>query len=291
MSLPNLHYYYWACNIQVIQVIAHIQSDPLEQAPDWVKIEAHGLPFHSLVTSPLPMAFRTSHTNPVVAHTLKIWSQFRKQFGQLKVSLMAPIMTNHLFAPAQLDLSFRAWHGNGIRVIKDLYVEGIFASFAQLAEKFSLPQSHHFRYFQVRDFVRKGYHPFPELPPETPLDILLATKSSHHHFLTKGTITRIYGTLTNMNPQLTASIRTLWEEDLGTHLSDDLWKAVFEQVHSFSSCSRYDLIQFKIVHRAYFTKAKLAKIYPNTNPTCDCCKHAPETLIHMFWTCSTLCTF
>lgn len=220
-----------------------------------MKIEANGLPFHSLVTSPLPLAFRTSHTNPVVAHTLKIWSQFRKQFGLLKASLMAPIMTNHLFTPIQLDLSFRSWHRNGIRAIKDLYVEGIFASFAQLAEKFSLPLSHHFRYFQVRDFFRKSYHPFPELPPETPLDTLLATKLS-----LKGTITRIYGTLTNMNPQLTASIRSLREEDLGTPLSDDLRKAVLEQVHSVSSCSRYGLIQFKTVHSAYFTKAKLAKI-------------------------------
>lgn len=92
ISMPNLHHYYWACNIQKeFRIIAHIQSDPLEQAPDWVKMEAHGLHFHSLVTSPLPLAFRTLHTNPVVAHTLKIWSQFRKQFGLLKASLMAPL--------------------------------------------------------------------------------------------------------------------------------------------------------------------------------------------------------
>jgi len=194
--MPNLLYYYWACNIH--KVIIHVQSDPLENAPEWVKIETQGLPFHSLVTSQLPLAIRTSYINPVISHTLKIWTQFRKQFGLQKVSLMAPIVSNHLFTPAQLDLSFHAWHGNGIRVVKDLYIEGVFASFAQLAEKFGLPQSHHFRYFQIRDFVRKGYHPFSELPPETPLDTLLATKAGP-----RGAITRIYDTLNNIYPQPT----------------------------------------------------------------------------------------
>ena len=45
------------------------------------------------------------------------------------------------------------------------------------------------------------------------------------------------------------------------------------------------------LNRVHLTKAKLARIYPNTDPTCDRCKHAPATLIHMFWTCSTLRTF
>ncbi len=103
--MPNLLYYYWASNIQ--KVITHVQSNPLEQAPEWVKIETHDLPFHSLVTSPLPLATRTPYINPVIAHTLKIWSQFRKQFGLQKASLMTPIASNHLFTPAQVDLSFR----------------------------------------------------------------------------------------------------------------------------------------------------------------------------------------
>lgn len=191
---------------------------------------------------------------------------------------MAPIASNHLFTPAQLDLSFCAWHRNGIQVVKDLYIEGVFASFTQLAGKFGLPQSHHFRFFQIRDFARKGYHPFPELPPETPLDTLLATKTR-----LKGAITRIYNTLTNINPQPIANTRTLWEEDLGTPLFNDVWESVLKQVHSSSSCSRYSLIQFKIVHRVHLTKAKLARIYPSTD--------LHVTLIHIFWTCSTLPTF
>lgn len=85
-----------------------------------------------------------------------------------------------------------------------------------------------------------------------------------------------------------ASLRTLWEQDLGATLPNNLWNAALERVHSSSSSSRYWLIQFKIVHRVHFTKAKLAKIYPSINPACDRCKQAPATLIHMFWTCSAL---
>lgn len=53
-----------------------------------------------------------------------------------------------------------------------------------------------------------------------------------------------------------------------------------------SSCSRYGLIQFKIVHRVHFTKFILAKIYPNIYPARGHCRHA--TLKHIFWTYPTL---
>lgn len=59
-----------------------------------------------------------------------------------------------------------------------------------------------------------------------------------------------------------ASLENLREQDLGTLLPNDLWKAILEPIpSSSSSCIRHGLIQFKIVHRVHLTKAKLAKIY------------------------------
>ncbi len=40
----------------------------------------------------------------VIHQTLKIWSQFQNKFGLQTPSLMTPILSNHLFAPANLDL-------------------------------------------------------------------------------------------------------------------------------------------------------------------------------------------
>ncbi len=100
---------------------------------------------------------------------------------------MTPILSNHLFAPANLDLGFRAGHLNGICFIRELYIAGIFASFNQLSEKNSLSPPNFFCYLQIRDFVRKGYTPFPNEPLPTIVDELLSLNPDQ-----KGSIARIY---------------------------------------------------------------------------------------------------
>lgn len=47
-------------------------------------------------------------------------------------------------------------------------------------------------------------------------------------------------------------------------------------------------MQFKIVHRAHYSKSRLAKIYPNVTECCDRCSQAPCNLTHMFWSCLRL---
>lgn len=60
------------------------------------------------------------------------------------------------------------------------------------------------------------------------------------------------------------------------------------QEHSSSMCAQHSLLQFKVVHCAHPSKSKLAKISPQINPTCDRCKSAEATLIHVFWLCPNL---
>lgn len=47
-------------------------------------------------------------------------------------------------------------------------------------------------------------------------------------------------------------------------------------------------IQCKILHRVYYTNAKLAKIYPSIIDSCNRCKQSPADLIHMLWECPKL---
>lgn len=56
-------------------------------------------------------------------------------------------------------------------------------------------------------------------------------------------------------------------------------------VHSSSICARHSLILFKVLHRLHFSKAKLARIFPNLSPVCDRCKQAPATVYPMLWSC------
>ena len=91
------------------------------------------------------------------------------------------------------DLVFRAWLASGIRLVQDLYLNKIFASFKQLSV---LPHFHIFRYLQIRHFVQSGYHPFPAQQPSTPIDIVLSAYTE-----LKGAFSWIYGVIDAINPQ------------------------------------------------------------------------------------------
>lgn len=56
-------------------------------------------------------------------------------------------------------------------------------------------------------------------------------------------------------------------------------------------CVRHGLLQFKVLNRLHLSRAKLARIYPGSDPNCIRCHQAPATFGHMFWTCRKFYTF
>ena len=114
---------------------------------------------------------------------------------------------------------------------------------------------------------------FPNKPPDNPLDAFLSINPT-----SKGVLSKLYNLILRSHcPSLTA-IKTVWEQDLQSPISDYVWDSILDQVHSSSMCARHALLQFKVVHRVHFSKVKLAHIYPNVDPTCDRCTTAPATL-------------
>src|SRR4029434_5363931 len=82
-----------------------------------------------------------------------------------------------------------------------------------------------------------------------------------------------------------------WEEELQLVISDNMWQEAIERVHKSSLCVRHGLLQFKVLHRLHLCRSKLAKMYPDTDPTCQRCLSAPATLSHMFFSCRSIAPF
>lgn len=55
--------------------------------------------------------------------------------------------------------------------------------------------------------------------------------------------------------------------------------------------ARDRLIHFKILHRIYYTPAKLSSIYSQFSEECWRCSHSPATFGHVFWYCSVVQDF
>lgn len=284
MALPNFLHYYWACNLRAVSFWGlPPDSDDL---PAWLQIErtsCHPTSPGALLFSSLPISSHYAGANPVVKQSLKIWTQIRQHFGWHGNSLLAPLTANHLFHPSLVDSSFRIWAHKGITKMQDLYIHGTFPSFELLRTKFNIPQTHFFRFLQIRNYIRSNTTTFPNAPRSTQMDKLFSVDPS-----SRGVVSFMYVHLASQIDVSVEYLKSAWEEDLGIHLSEEEWTEAQEGVHSASICTRHGLIQFKVLHRLHLSKVKLSKMYPNIDPVCDRCGLSPASLGHMFWLCPKL---
>ncbi len=231
--------------------------------PAWIQLEKATLhlSLRSALCSQLPLPVTSLRANPVISASLKIWNQLRKTLGLQGPSVLSPLYKNHAFKPSNSDPTFKTWHDKGIISIKDLYIDRVFSSYADLSSKFHLPSSHLFHFFRIRDFVKNNFPHFPNRPPETLIDTLLAVDPKR-----KKCISVLYNSLCSSTPQPFNLIRSAWENELSMELTDQQWTAALILVHT--SSIRHGLIQCKIMYRIHYTNAKLARIYPTVSDTC-----------------------
>ena len=70
-----------------------------------------------------------SGNNIVVNSTLRIWRQICKSIGAQIPPLCRPNCKNPMFPASIQDKAFDLWFQNGICTARNLFVEGVFASF------------------------------------------------------------------------------------------------------------------------------------------------------------------
>ena len=98
----------------------------------------------------------------------------------------------------------------------------------------------------------------------------------------------MYTLISHLKATSLDKIRKDWEEELGRAIDGSSWDSALIQVNNSTSCSRLNLIQFKVVHRIYFTNSKLSKMYPDIADTCNRCHMRPANMTHIFWSCPHL---
>lgn len=285
LALPNFLFYYWAANVRNMLIWCCSNDQP----PPWLKIEetaCGSTSLTSLLCLPLSLSPLTFSSNVIVKNCLKIWRQLRRHFTLQSTPLLYPVHSNPLFPPSLIDKAFAAWVDHRIISIKQLYIDGTFASFEQLTQVFNLPRFHFFRYLQVRDFVRKHFPGFPSISLSTIVDTI-----SNINPYQRGAISTIYNTFLTCYPLASDRLRITWARDLNIEIETETWQSILKRVHSSSVCARHGVLQCKVVHIVHWSKSKLARMFPDIDPSCDKCHLEPANLTHMFWTCPALSLF
>lgn len=291
-SLPHFKFYYWAANLNVLlhwrSALPGTHSNQ-EDAPSWLQMEVlscgpTSLP--ALLNNPPKVKIPSYIKSPIIIQSLKVWKQIQHFLDLPKVYLDSPICHNHAFTPALMDPVFSKWRTNNILCIQDLYSQGCLVSFQHLQQVFDLPASHFFRFLQIRNFIRTHIPQYEQKPQHTTLDSIIRLTPGN-----RGTVSILYGILGAHQKVNTDKVKNSWEQELGMELCPSVWEGVLDMIHGTSVNSRHSLLQFKVVHRLHFSKARLHSIYPNTSPLCDKCKQQTGTLTHQFWACPKLSLF
>lgn len=101
---------------------------------------------------------------------------------------------------------------------------------------------------------------------------------------------QIYQTLTTHSRTTIHRTRSAWEVDIPTLTDDDWTEALASPQYSVVS-TRYRLIQFKYLHRTYFTCLRLYKMGVIRSPTCLRCESEEGSFFHTVWSCVALQLF
>ena len=289
LGLPNFQHYYWAANLRALMYWQlDNPTDPNARYPSWLEIE-RGQPKDTSVKAILFSGprkygkFKDEHY--IMTNCQKILLQVRKRYNLLNVSVHAPIWRNHDFAPSTHS-NFKNWEQRGIKAIADLYEDNILLSFEQLQTKYGLPKTDFFRYLQVRNFVLSISSTNEGLIRENELHEILLKPPSSKGLTT--TLTEYFSTNEDYCPN---HIKEKWEKELNIKIPDNKWETALKNISQCSVNSRLQLIQYKIIHRLHYSKAKVHKFSPESSPLCSRCKTEESTTSHHFWTCTHLWEF
>lgn len=89
----------------------------------------------------------------------------------------------------------------------------------------------------------------------------------------------MHKTLINNIPDRLKALRNQWKITTGD-LDNVDWEAALMHPREVAIKLRLRLIQFKILHRVYFDRARLHKIGRAEAPDCLCCRAGRGTYIH-----------
>ena len=143
-------------------------------------------------------------------------------------------------------------------------MDRIFSSFNDLRSKYDLHHTDLFRYFQAHQFAKCHSPQFPNLPERSLADSLLAIP-----FWLKGFTAHSYSLILSMDSVKLDKIKTSWEKELETVNPEDIWTEAQNIVNKSTSCARLGLIQFKVLHRLHWSRAKISSFYPDVDGNCD----------------------
>ncbi|XP_030848019.1 uncharacterized protein LOC115926797 [Strongylocentrotus purpuratus] len=221
------------------------------------------------------------------------WSHYR-YYNPVKFK---DIMNQSLWNNSHIKIDgktimYKKWFDKGILFVKDIMkIDGSFKTFLELQEILQLNQGCYLEYFALLFCMKKEWKrilKIGDLEQEREED-------GYMKFITFKKVTKpCYEKLVStfcLN-LLNTNQCEKWSYDLNVNLRDLIqWQNRFEIVYWVTLDTKIRVFQFKFIHRRLATNDYLYKIGIHNSPVCNFCKKEPQSLLHLFCTCSKIQQF
>ena len=192
-----------------------------------------GLPVNTLVGDPSSTNHLSDPNNPWIIGSLKTWNEIVKRYQLRKKTEMFKWFANDPDCiPNKYDTRFKGWIGNGLTAYCTLLDKDTVRSFQDLKDKFGLQNQDHFRYLQIRDFVKKK---FPTDVTSGREEILNIFQRAYENATFQKIISKLYLALQNLKSDHTLYIKQRWETEGSLTLSQEEWDRICKQQWTVTS--------------------------------------------------------
>ena len=281
LGLPNVKLYNLA--FEMTRLSEHWEGTNTELS--WIKIEQE-------LVAPFTFVDILSHgrtdvcdhsSNPVMAHAKSVWREVHRM---CKVShwrqSYASLWHNKDLRIGKRTIYWDQWLKKGIHKISDLYMDGSVVSFSELLQKFNLERTGNFwKYLQIRDCITKGNF----MQGQNPLMDFLDMPGPVHK------ASGFYKLFTGQPGGLCNNLKEIWQKDLECEFSAEEWLAILSNTGKYIREARGKFIQYKLIHRFYFTPSRLHRMGLLTNNKCWKCHTEVGTFVHVLWECKLINPF
>ncbi|CAI5697422.1 unnamed protein product [Oreochromis niloticus] len=275
LALSKMVWYHYAFSLsQLVKIY-----NSLTEKPSWVAIE------ESLVAPSSLEAFLTQKgrpvpfKDPVLAFMQETWSRAHQYINVSPyLTSRASIWHNKKILIGKKPVRWEAWARTGINQVGDLFGQTGMKSFAEIRREFNLDPREIWRFFQIRHCIKTILNNNPD-PPSSIQEMFAAPG------INRIRASKFYGMFREAHSPNLGGLRQCWEKDLGIQILEDTWKQLVSSWYVCSPETQSQLIQYKLLHRNYWTPSKLVRLKLVDNDACWKCQEEAGTLVHMLYTC------
>ena len=284
LSLPNFKLYAQSFTLRPLTT----WFDP-ESAISWRAIEESLVKpcrLQDVVYSGISIKKALLHYGPIVTHLISTWRLVSRQTdSNMPWHQHSPIFNNFHLLSGNSPFSFPQWSRKGINILADIFNDQGLRSFQDIREQYDIPGTSFFLYLQLRSSMRAYGVPWRAQLQLHPLHKIIGSKplncsaSIIYTFLLRSSYKKL-------------GISTVWSKDIQTNVEEFLENQAWDIISISSKNPNHQLINWKIVHRLYFTPSKRFHMGLTQSPLCTLCnQEAMGTFMHMFWDCPGVSTF